>query len=168
MKTNSFGLGTIELLVAVLFFAALGIGIWATFNPLEQFYAFEDKKTQKIATEIFEAFSRYYADRGVLPWPKETFVRQRPLSDFGSEVTTLIQSGMIRVDFVDTLKDKRSQKIFVTSRVANQVSVCFEPQSQSLKLDPQTIFKQDGQLQAAACKPTSGAPPSAVCYWCVR
>lgn len=88
------------------------------------------------------------------------------LNNLNGCITSLVGNGELKASFASVAN---LSKIIVTnpnpqSGNATDVIACFQPQSASQQLDPNTKYTQTG-ANGTACKSTGG---NTNCYWCAQ
>jgi prepilin-type N-terminal cleavage/methylation domain-containing protein len=162
------GFTLIELLIVIALLGALAVGLLATIDPFEQLKKGRDTALRNTVSEFYNANLRYYATRGNFPWP--TSGATGTVYGMLNNVSALIQAGELKDKFVELAGTGTLNKIHVNSTDASHVSVCFQPESKSFQIDPNTIYNADGSMGptgAGGCKyydSTNGIS----CDWCVQ
>ncbi|MEX2007569.1 MAG: type II secretion system protein [Candidatus Levyibacteriota bacterium] len=176
-KTSGFTL--IELLVVIGVLGILAAGLLATIDPLEQFRKGADSNRKTTALELNNALTRYYAVHSVYPWndtavggsecmgvgvvPNATLVSQQSgASAFDPCLTQLVSEGELKSTFSTQYGIlSRLSVTDTTVGTAKSAVVCFDPESKSESLRPETKYTIAG---VASCDPQA----SSTCYWCAQ
>ncbi|MCL5970499.1 MAG: prepilin-type N-terminal cleavage/methylation domain-containing protein [Patescibacteria group bacterium] len=159
MKNKGFTL--IELLIVIALLGALAVGLLAAVDPFEQLKKGGDTATRNTVSEFYNASIRYYASHNQFPWGTATFATVSTLNDMGESISAIITTGELKQKFIELATTGRLAKISVYSSGADQISVCFRPDSKSFRQDQNTIFDPSGG-------PLDGCPSTGTCYWCVQ
>ncbi|MEX2013268.1 MAG: type II secretion system protein [Candidatus Levyibacteriota bacterium] len=176
---NSSGFTLIELLVVIGILGILAAGLLATIDPLEQFRKGADSNRKTTGLELLNALTRYYAVHETYPWddtaaggsecmgagvvPNTTSVSQQSAaSAFGPCLDQLVLEGEIK-STLPTQYGILSNLVITDTTVgtAKSAVVCFDPESKSESLRPETKYTSAGD---ASCDPTA----STTCYWCAQ
>ncbi|MBI5620017.1 type II secretion system protein [Candidatus Gottesmanbacteria bacterium] len=166
VKFSTAGFTLIELLIVIALLGSLAVGLLATIDPFEQLKKGRDTSLRNTTAEFYNANLRYYATKAQFPWgTSSTFTAG--INTMGSYVTDLINAGELKNRFMDLAGTGNLAKIFVTSTAAENIAVCFKPESKSFQLDPNTVYSTDGATSGiASCKSQTGG--TADCYYCVQ
>lgn len=166
------GFTLIELLVVIAVLGILAAGLLATVDPLEQMKKGRDTTTRNTVVELYNAVIRFNANKGKMPWSTDTDaisgcgsgggVVAGPIGPIISTcVQGLVGMGELKSQFTSAINAATDKMfIFGSTEVA---SVCFRPESKSIRSDPATRFISD--LTSGTCTP--GAAVS-TCYWCAQ
>ncbi len=146
----SKGFTLIELLVVIGVLGILATGLLAAVDPFEQLKKARDANNRNIAIETLDAFTRYYATHGNLPWNLDTIPTGcattgagAPLAGFGALATgaykiqdmnacitnSLISDGELKSAFFSGLG---SSNFYIASGNKTNVVVCFLPEGKAL------------------------------------
>ncbi len=171
------GFTLIELLVVLGILGILAAALLAAINPVEQLRKGQDTSLKNIATEFVGANTSYYSTINALPWfsvanggancySGGNTLNAVPLNSLANCITTLVSNGELKASFSQTAN---LSKVIITnpdpqSGNATDTVACFEPQSNSQQLDPNTKYTQGG-AQGTSCKSQGGTN---LCYWCAR
>lgn len=158
------GFTLIELLIVIALLGALAIGLLATIDPFEQIKKGRDTSTRNTVSEFYNANLRYYATKAFFPWGSGS-IGPTSLNNMGSAITTLQDAGELKTKFMDLAGTGNLARIYVTSTAADNITVCFNPESKGFRNDPNTVFSQNGDA-GSGCIGTGGTFTG--CYWCIR
>ena len=167
------GFTLIELLIVIALLGALAVGLLATIDPFEQLKKGRDTSQRNTVSEFYDANLRYYATRAGFPsgLPSGTPTTLDTLT--GSVISSLVVAGELKDKFADLAGTGNLSKIYVMAPDATHISVCFEPESKSFQVDPNTIYSADGTLLtsvtsgATACKSLNQQGGTS-CYFCIQ
>jgi len=159
------GFTLIELLIVIALLGALAIGLLATIDPFEQLKKGRDTSSRNTVSEFYNANLRYYATKGQFPWG--TNGTGNALNAYASDViSSLIEAGELKSKFVDLAGTGNLAKMYLYSSDSTHMAVCFQPESKSFQVDPNTIYDQSGGTTIANCKSkTSGGTD---CFFCIQ
>jgi hypothetical protein len=165
------------LLVVLGILGILAAALLAAINPVEQLRKGQDTGLKTIATEFVNANVRYYSTTNALPWfsvanggancySGGNTLNAVALNNLAGCITTLVTNGELKASFAGT---SNLNKVIVTnpnpqSGNTSDVIACFQPQSTSQQLDPNTKYLINGG-NGAGCKSQGG---QAACYWCAQ
>lgn len=156
------GFTLIELLIVIGVLGILAAGLLAAVDPFEQLKKARDANNRNAAIEALNAFTRYYATHGQLPWnmsPVDTGCNTAvagalagfgdmtaggayKIQDMNACVTnTLIADGELKTLFFSGIGQT---DIYVSSANATNVVVCFAPEGKALVNDPSTNYLVSG------------------------
>lgn len=184
-KAISSGFTLIELLIVIGVLGIMSAGLLATVDPFEQLKKARDANNRNAAIEAMNAFTRYYATHGKLPWnmsPVSTNCdagasgvliglgggtgKAYKLTEMNGCVTdTLIADGELKTSFYQGIGQT---DFYVYSSSPTNIVVCFAPEGKALINDPNTSYlvgsgapwniSDDGLAMGAgdACPGTSG------------
>jgi prepilin-type N-terminal cleavage/methylation domain-containing protein len=158
------GFTLIELLIVIALLGALAIGLLATIDPFEQIKKGRDTSTRNTVSEFYNANLRYYATKAQFPWGTGG-VGPTSLNDMGTAITSLQDAGELKTKFMDLAGTGNLAKIFLTSTAADDIAVCYNPESKGFRNDPNTVYTQNAG-SGVNCLGTGGT--STGCYWCIR
>lgn len=173
MKRFQKGFTLIELLVVIAVLGILAAGLLATVDPLEQMKKGRDTTTRNTVVEMYNAIIRYNANKGKMPWASDSLMANCSNSNSTIAATQigatigciqgLVAEGELKTQFTSAISSL-TDKIWIygASEVA---SLCFRPESKSIRADPATKFSADLTSMPAACPSTN---PLVSCYWCVQ
>jgi prepilin-type N-terminal cleavage/methylation domain-containing protein len=166
-KSNT-GFTLIEMLIVIALLGILAVGLLAAVDPLEQFRKGQDTAQRNGVQELYNAYVRYYTMYQQFPMGiSQTFaVTSLNTATMTSEISSLVSSGELKSNYLGNVK--RQERIFVWYRDTGNVaehSVCFLPQSKSVRMDPNTVFTVTGTTLGTC---TAHSLTSTNCYWCVR
>lgn len=176
------GFTLIELIVVIGILGILATGLLAAVDPFEQLKKGRDSSTRNSVVELHNAFIRYYATHGDLPWYNDTGTCGD--EDFASGavdltdtemsacITLLEDDGELKENFVNALGGTASD-VYVYSASETDVSVCFPPESKSVYNDASTKYDKDGSAGdgSGTCdvdNKTAAGPGDDECYWCAK
>ena len=166
MKKN-IGFTLIELLIVIALLGILAVGLLAAIDPLEQFKKGQDTAQRNAVQELYNGIIRYYSIHQSYPWGTGiTWGTYSLESDSASNIVSMIvDAGELKSNFIENIR--RKQDIIVWGRDdGNNIehSVCFKPQSKSIKTDVNTKYNASAVTEAdGICTGNTNA-----CYWCLR
>lgn len=166
MRKKGFTL--IELLIVIALLGALAVGLLATIDPFEQLKKGRDTSIRNTTAEFYNANLRYYSTKGTFSWGTGSTFTAKSVNSMGSDLTDLINAGELKSRFIQLAGTGNLAKIYVTSTGAEQVAVCFKPESKSFQEDPVTLFGSDGNNSVATCKSQTSGTAGTDCYYCVQ
>jgi prepilin-type N-terminal cleavage/methylation domain-containing protein len=171
IKKNS-GFTLIELLIVIALLGALAVGLLATVDPFEQLKKGTDTSRRNTTTEVYNSMIRYYAVKNSFPWQTALAspinLNNTQMSGWIGEVAN---AGELKADFLKLAGADNLGKIYVDSQVsggstvANTVSVCFEPESKSFRLEGNAKYDSRGSEMTGCLSQTSAG---SACFWCIR
>jgi prepilin-type N-terminal cleavage/methylation domain-containing protein len=144
MRQKGFTL--IELLIVIALLGALAVGLLATIDPLEQVKKGRDTAMRGQVQEYYNANLRYYTSRQQFSWPTGSYTAGL-LSGY---TTSLVDAGEMKSSFLKSVGTANLAKIYVTSTAADQLAVCYQPQSKLFQQDPQRCTI--AQVPQGSCK----------------
>jgi prepilin-type N-terminal cleavage/methylation domain-containing protein len=170
------GFTLVELLIVIALLGALAIGLIGALDPFEQLKKGTDTGTRDLVNQVQTAVLRYYATTNRFPWESTPalsggFTAQGlNVADFDDSVSNMIVAGELKSNFREIYGSKLSQIIvtYTPSGIAQSATVvaCYQPQSKSFLVDPNTKYSNDGTTtDAVNCKALGGANN---CFWCVQ
>jgi prepilin-type N-terminal cleavage/methylation domain-containing protein len=171
------GFTLVELLIVIALLGALAIGLIGALDPFEQLKKGTDTGTRDLVNQVQTAVLRYYATTNVFPWDKTAALSAgftgTALSDanFADTLANMITAGELKSNFNEIYPATKTKEIIMTyipSGVAQSATVvaCYQPQSKSFLVDPNTKYSNDGTTtNQAACKSQGGTDN---CWWCVQ
>jgi prepilin-type N-terminal cleavage/methylation domain-containing protein len=160
------GFTLIELLIVIALLGALAIGLLATIDPFEQLKKGRDTTQRNTTSEFYNANLRYYATRGTFPWGEGGLSGGSSIYQLSDNVNQLIAAGELKDKFMDLAGTSNLNKIHVTSTDATHMTVCFDPESKSFAVDPNTIYDASGGTSIASCKSSGGTDDN--CFYCIK
>lgn len=166
LKQKGFTL--IELLIVIALLGALAVGLLATIDPFEQLKKGRDTSIRNTVAEFYNANLRYYSTKASFPWGTGSAFTAKALNTMGADITELINVGELKNKFIELAGTGNLAKIFTTSTAAEQVAVCFKPESKSFQEDPVNFFASDGQTSATTCRSQTSGTSGINCYYCVQ
>jgi len=171
MKKLAFTL--VELLIVIGLLGILAVGLLAAIDPFEQFKKGNDTALANLASEIYQATIRYYANTNSVPWGDGTVQYRRLYEGDGKTMLERIMSGgELKADFIDLAGSGKLSKIFFYGSKTDagvSAAVCFSPDSKSFDLNENTKYTdQWGQNVDTHTTCKSHPPGTADCYWCVK
>lgn len=142
------GLTLIELLIVIAILGILTMSVLSAINPLEQMKKARDARRKSDAVELLYAYERYFTAFTCYPWensadscsgteidPANVQVTAATFRPGGINVELLIKKEL-KVDYLDR-ETVKNGNMFITESIKadtlSQVSVCFEPESQSAR-----------------------------------
>lgn len=169
---TSHGFTLIELLIVIALLGALAIGLLATIDPFEQLKKGRDTSLRNTVSEFYNANLRYYSTKGAFPW--EVLNDATGTSGFvdtmeGDVIGSLTAAGELKERFFDLAGSDNLAKIYVNSTSATHMSVCFNPESKSFDVDPNTVYNQSGSTaNMDDCKALGQTDDTNEdCYYCI-
>jgi prepilin-type N-terminal cleavage/methylation domain-containing protein len=164
LNDHTHGFTLIELLIVIALLGALAIGLLAAIDPFEQLKKGRDTSARNTVSEFYNANLRYYSVRGEFPWG--TGGTSGYVNTMTADViSTLVTAGELKNRFAQLAGTSNLAKIYVNSTSAENMQVCFRPESKSFQIDPNTIYAADGST-AANCISQVGQTGSP-CYYCI-
>lgn len=176
-KFSTKGFTLIELLVVLGILGILAAALLAAINPIEQLRKGQDTSLKNTATEFVSANTSYFSTINALPWFSAAnggancysggnTLNAVAMNNLAGCITTLVTNGELKASFSQTTN---LSKITVTnpdplSGNTDDTVACFQPQSNSQQMDPNTKYTQTGAA-GSACKSQGGTNN---CYWCAR
>lgn len=161
------GFTLIELLIVIAVLGILAAGILATIDPFEQFKKARDSNARNAVVEVYNAYVRYNANHGNWPWSVGGACTGSPtgalLSTYSACTDELVQDGELKAGFSSALQGANSITTATLSYVSapsENMIVCFQPESKSLKKDSGTRYNAIGVTTTGCYTNTSS------CYWC--
>lgn len=164
------GFTLIELLIVIALLGALAVGLLATIDPFEQLKKGRDTSLRNTVSELFNANLRYYSIKGQFFWGTQGSAGA-VWPNFSSTITELMNVGELKQRFPDLAGTSNLAKIYLNSTGAEQVSVCFKPESKSFQEDANTVYASDGtQVTPVTNCPsgTSGSSATDACWFCIQ
>lgn len=170
----SQGFTLIELLIVIALLGALAVGLLATIDPFEQLKKGRDTSTRNTVSEFYDALIRYYSIKADFPWvetsptaPTSTAV---PLDDPAAEswITAMVSAGELKNGFVDLAGTGNLAKIYVYQPTTDKAVVCFQPESKSFRVDPNTVYDRMGNTAGLQCLANPNAQSPTACYFCIQ
>lgn len=168
MKRNLRGFTLIELLIVIAVLGILAAGILATIDPFEQFKKARDSNARNTVVELYNGFVRYNANHGNWPWNAGGGCNTPvgvSIGSAGSCINHLIDDGELKAGFSSSLSGASAittARIHYISGPSENVAICFQPESKSLKKDTATQYNSTGGVG------TSCNSASSTCYWCAK
>lgn len=165
VKLKKSGFTLIELLIVIALLGILAVGLLAAIDPLEQFRKGQDTGQRNAVQELYNSYLRYYAVKQSFPQGVSASVGPLAMDNLtiGSDITMMISQGELKTNFVENVR--RGDMIFVWYQDDGfnaEHSVCFYPQSKSIRTDPNTKYNAQGVTTASCVSGGSG------CYWCLH
>ena len=165
MKSLKRGFTLIELLIVIAMLGALAVGLLATINPVEQLRKGRDTSTRSIAVEFYNANQRNYAYKLQYGWtgyPQATAALNS--AGMTAAIAVLVSGGELKSNFLSAVSAATLSSIYVTSTAGGDNNVCFAPQSNGFKADPNSIYNISGAT--GGC--TGTGSPTSTCYYCLH
>lgn len=136
----------IELLIVIAILGILAVAVLAAINPLEQIRRGRDTGTRSDTEQLISALDRFYASRGYFPWQTAEgdtsgFTWSASTSDsaeWQDLFSDLLSSQEIKSAFTSRISRADANPIWLSydgSNIGNTPYACFEPQSNSMKMD---------------------------------
>jgi prepilin-type N-terminal cleavage/methylation domain-containing protein len=169
MKKSASGTGftLIELLIVIALLGALAVGLLATIDPFEQLKKGRDTSMRNTVSEFYNANLRLYATKAAFPVPLTAGFTGRVYPDLNLAVTALVNAGELKDRFLELAGTGNLYKIFVSSTSPEHVAVCFQPESKSFQVDPNTVYDSTGNTAGLLCK-SSGSAGGTDCFFCIQ
>lgn len=181
------GFTLVELLVVIGILGVLVAALLATLDPLEQIRKGNDSARLSIAREYQQAYTRYYANKGLFPWvdpdgagplaadctatlpvaAATTPVTLTSLTNSGGTGCNdvLVTSGELKSSKIPSnLTSSPNSLIISTTANNDRVVVCFRPASKSQTSTANSA--QTDSIGGASCSGSPAAPNN--CYVCVQ
>lgn len=166
-KQNLRGFTLIELLIVIALLGALAVGLLATIDPFEQLKKGRDTSLRNTTSEFYNANLRFYSTKSQFPWG--TVATQGPVySGFASSITELMNVGELKNRFPELAGTGNLEKLYINSTSAENISVCFKPESKSFQEDLNTVYASDGVTSASTCKSQTSGTAGTDCYFCIQ
>jgi len=170
------GFTLVELLIVIALLGALAIGLIGALDPFEQLKKGQDTGTRDLVNQVQTAVLRYYATANEFPWEGDTTLSGgftgETLNDtaFNQSISNMIIAGELKSNFREIYGGKLDEVLltYAPADVAQSATViaCYQPQSKSFLVDPNTKYSNDGSTTGmASCKAEGGSDN---CYWCVQ
>jgi len=170
------GFTLVELLIVIALLGALAIGLIGALDPFEQLKKGTDTGTRDLVNQVQTAVLRYYATTNQFPWDSTPALsagftaKEMGITDFNDSISKMVVAGELKSNFRDIYGTKLQQIVvtYIPSGLAQSATVvaCYQPQSKSFLVDPNTKYSNDGTTSgAASCKSLGGANN---CFWCVQ
>ncbi len=164
---KSLGFTLIELLIVIALLGALAVGLLATIDPFEQLKKGRDTSLRNTTSEFYNANLRFYSTKSQFPWG--TGATQGPVfSGFASSITELMNVGELKNRFPELAGTSNLEKLYINSTSAENISVCFKPESKSFQEDLNTVYASDGVTSASTCKSQTSGTAGTDCYFCIQ
>ncbi len=181
MKKQELAFTLIELLIVIRVLGILDAGLLAAVDPFEQLKKGRDGSTRNQVVELQNAYIRYYATHGDLPWKngsctlEEISSSPQTLSVVSTAgcLAPLISDGELKSDFMTAIGGGATS-IYVYSPTVVSLVACFSPGSKSVYADEATRYSSGGvDLSASTCtslnkKGSVNGPGTSSCYWCAK
>lgn len=161
------GFTLIELLIVIALLGALAVGLLAAIDPFEQLKKGRDTSTRNTVSEFYNANLRYYSTKGKFPWPTSGLATTS-LDTLGLYVTALQNAGELKANFMNLAGTGNLARMYVTSTGAEDMAVCFRPESKGFQIDPNTFYDMSGGTSITTCKSGTGAGATSDCYYCIK
>lgn len=186
-NTSAFTL--IELLIVIGVLGILAAGLMAAVDPFEQLKKARDANNRNAVIELHNAFTRYYATHGGLPWDDTAAITYGTgacavalfggsrvgssvqLSNAGMQdcILALEGDGELKAGFVNAVGTAQADKLYINSENTTSVSVCFPPEGKGLWRDTSTKYDLTAQDQSAgSCGPQKPVTPDNTCFFCAK
>jgi prepilin-type N-terminal cleavage/methylation domain-containing protein len=159
------GFTLIELLIVIALLGALAMGLLAAIDPVEQIRKGRDTTLRNTGANFFNAELRYYAVKGQFTWG--TTATSGNVNALAGDVSSLMNAGELKTNYIAQAGTTNLAKLLLTSTSAQDVAVCFKPESKGFQADPVTIYGSDGVASAATCKSQTSSGGTD-CYMCFR
>ena len=158
------GFTLIELLIVIALLGALAVGLLATIDPFEQLKKGRDTSLRNTVSEFYNANLRYYSTKGQFPWTSATSAYLNTMT--ADVIADLVSSGELKNRFADLAGTGNLAKIYLYSPTAENLSVCFKPESKAFQIEPNTVYDQSaGTDGSASCKSAGGTE---LCWYCIQ
>lgn len=161
------GFTLIELLIVIALLGALAVGLLATIDPFEQLKKGRDTAQRNTVSEFYNANLRYYSTKAQFPFGT-TGLATTSVAALPATVTTLVNAGELKNNFMNLAGTGNLGKIYVTSTSQESIAVCYMPESKGFQIDPNTIYDQSGGTSIATCKSGTGAGATSNCWYCIQ
>lgn len=161
------GFTLIELLIVIALLGALAVGLLATIDPFEQLKKGRDTSMRNTVSELYNSFLRYYSTKAQFPWG--TYLGSAAANTMTDDINELINAGELKGGFMQLAGPGNLGKITVNSYTSEQVAVCFQPESKSFQVDPNTMYDPTGGTSITNCKSAgTGGTFTAWCNFCIQ
>jgi prepilin-type N-terminal cleavage/methylation domain-containing protein len=162
------GFTLIELLIVIALLGALAVGLLAAIDPFEQLKKGRDTSSRNTVSEFYNANLRYYSTKGQFPWGTSGIGPSSILA-LATYVTALQNAGELKDNFIQLAGTGNVAKMTLYSTGAEDMAVCFKPESKGFQIDPNTIYDMSGSTAGmASCKSGTGAGATSDCYYCIK
>jgi len=169
-KVKNFvkGFTLIELLIVIALLGALAVGLLAAVDPFEQLKKGKDTSMRNTAAEFFNSQIRYYAAKNVFAWvtadPGFSTGQVSDLGSLSSSITETATAGELKANFYDLAGGSSNLKnIYVYYELSDKMTVCFQPQSKSFRIDSNTRYDQTGNV-LPNCPSTATSTDCYICF----
>lgn len=139
------GFTMIELLIVIAILGILAVAVLSAINPLEQIRRGRDTSSRSDSEQLVNALERYYASRGYFPWQTAegdttgwTWSGATSGGTWATILGLLIDAQEVKSGFTARITSATANPVFLFhdgTSGGNSVYACFEPQSNSMKID---------------------------------
>lgn len=167
MKNMSKGFSLVELLIVIAIIAILTVGMLTALNPIETTRKAQDTTMSSTATQVFDAFDRYYTSRLTMPWCPSSGICIDPANPTDFASSDALQNLIANADLRSTFSVPGNEVFYYGNNDNATAVICYMPLSDSIQHDKNTKFKDmKGTVDASNyCKANNG---SNNCYWCLQ
>lgn len=146
----------IELLIVISVLGILAVGLLAAVDPFEQLKKARDTNTRQSVLALQTSFVRYFATHGALPWDNASLAacdaaygRPSAIALSAAGMTGCVTTGPegdgeLKPGFVAALGSAVAGTVYISSGTTSSVSVCFAPQSKSIRAEENVKYGNDG------------------------
>lgn len=170
------GFTLIELLIVISILGILAVAVLSAINPVEQLKKARDARRKSDVAELLNAHERYFTTFGCYVWDNYTGTCANGTNPSSAVVNAAsFGASQINGDLLtkEELKAQFSSRqtvtnseMFMTESSANQVSICFSPESQSARAGGLGPLRTQTNAAAGSCG-AAYAVSDASCNVCV-
>lgn len=181
----------VEMLIVVAVLGILAAALLATIDPFEQMKKAQDTTMRNAVVDIYDSITRFYGTNGDMPWGSDNGIggdcdgaispNYVDLTDTGANacIAGLQTRGELKPDFLTQLGAAKQSRIILdltdtTGADITTARVCFQPDSKTIRGEPNTKYCDDGSGvlvdgSSGGCAGGGSCPDPTVntCYWCI-